>query len=343
MKALVKSKAEPGIWLEDVPEPSYGIDDVLIKVLKTGICGTDVHIYNWDSWAQKTIKPGTVAGHEFVGRVVAVGSNVTGHKVGDLVSAEGHIVCGHCRNCLAGRRHLCANTLGVGVNRDGAFAELVAVPAPNIWHCDPKVPLELYAIFDPLGNAAHTALSYDLVGEDVLITGAGPIGVAAVAMALKAGARFVVITDINDYRLGLADKMGATATVNVKNQDLKDVMKSLGMHEGFDVGLEMSGNPDGLRQMINTMAHGGKIAMLGIQSGETGVDWDAVVFKGLNIRGIYGRMFGETWYKLTQMIRSGMDLDSLITHRYSYKDFQKGFDVMRSGNSGKVILDWSEL
>jgi len=343
MKALVKSKAEPGIWLEDVPQPSYGIDDVLIKVLKTGICGTDVHIYNWDSWAQKTIKPGTVAGHEFVGRVVAVGSNVTGHKVGDLVSAEGHIVCGHCRNCLAGRRHLCANTLGVGVNRDGAFAEYVAVPAPNIWHCDPKVPLELYAIFDPLGNAAHTALSYDLVGEDVLITGAGPIGVAAVAMAFKAGARFVVITDINDYRLGLADKMGATATVNVKSQNLKEVMKSLGMHEGFDVGLEMSGNPDGLRQMIDTMAHGGKIAMLGIQSGETGVDWDAVVFKGLNIRGIYGRMFGETWYKLTQMIRSGMDLDSLITHRYSYKDFQKGFDVMRSGNSGKVILDWSEL
>jgi threonine 3-dehydrogenase len=343
MKALVKSRAEPGIWLEDVPEPGYGIDDVLIRVLKTGICGTDVHIYNWDSWAQKTIRPGTVAGHEFVGRIVAVGSNVQGHKVGDLVSAEGHIVCGHCRNCLAGRRHLCANTLGVGVNRDGAFAELIAVPAPNIWHCDPQVPLEIYAIYDPLGNAAHTTLSFDLVGEDVLITGAGPIGVSAVAMALKTGARFVVVTDINDYRLGLADKMGATAVVNVRNQDLREVMKSLGMTEGFDVGLEMSGNAQGLRQMIDTMAHGGKIAMLGIQSEETGIDWNAVVFKGLNIRGIYGRMFGETWYKLTSMIRSGMDLDSLITHRYSYRDFQRGFDVMRSGNSGKVILDWSEL
>jgi threonine 3-dehydrogenase len=343
MKALVKSKSEPGLWLQDVPKPEYGIDDVLIRVLKTGICGTDVHIYNWDDWAQKTIKPGTVIGHEFVGRIEAVGGNVHGCSVGDLVSAEGHIVCGHCRNCLAGRRHLCANTLGVGVNRDGAFAEYVAVPALNVWHCDPHVPLELYAIFDPLGNAAHTALSYDLVGEDVLITGAGPIGIAAVAMALKVGARFVVITDVNDYRLGLADKMGATATVNVQTQDLREVMQRLGMHEGFDVGLEMSGNPAGLRQMIDTMAHGGKIAMLGIQSGQPGIDWDAVVFKGLNIRGIYGRMFGETWYKLTQMIRSGMDIGRLITHRFSYKDYEKGFDVMRSGNSGKVILDWSEM
>jgi threonine 3-dehydrogenase len=268
---------------------------------------------------------------------------VHGHKVGDLVSAEGHIVCGHCRNCLAGRRHLCANTLGVGVNRDGAFAELVAVPQLNIWHCDSKVPLEIYAIYDPLGNAAHTALSYDVVGEDVLITGAGPIGVAAVPMALKSGARYVVVTDVNDYRLGLADKMGATATVNVARQDLREVMTSLGMQEGFDVGLEMSGNPAGLRQMIDSMAHGGKIAMLGIQSGETAIDWDAVVFKGLNIRGIYGRMFGETWYKLTSMIQSGMDIGRVITHRFSYKDFQQGFDVMRSGNSGKVILDWSEL
>jgi len=343
MKALVKSRAEPGLWLQDVPEPTYGIDDVLIKVLKTGICGTDVHIYNWDSWAQKTIKLGTVIGHEFVGKIAAVGSNVHGLNVGDVVSVEGHIVCGRCRNCLAGRRHLCANTLGVGVNRDGAFAEYVAVPALNVWHCDPKVPLEVYAIFDPLGNAAHTALSYDLVGEDVLITGAGPIGVSAVPMALKAGARFVVVTDVNDYRLGLADKLGATAVVNVASQDLRAVMNSLGMQEGFDVGLEMSGNPAGLRQMIDTMAHGGKIAMLGIQSGETAVDWDAVVFKGLNIRGIYGRMFGETWYKLTSMIRSGMDIGKVITHRFSYKDFQQGFDVMRSGNSGKVILDWSEL
>ncbi len=342
MKALVKSKAEMGLWLEEVPEPTYGIDDVLIKVLKTGICGTDVHIYNWDSWAQKTIKLGTVIGHEFVGRIAAVGSNVQGHKVGDMVSVEGHIVCGHCRNCLAGRRHLCANTLGVGVNRNGAFAELVAVPALNVWHCDPKVSPEIYAIFDPLGNAAHTALSYDLVGEDVLVTGAGPIGVAAVPMAIKAGARFVVVTDVNEYRLGLADKLGATAVVNVGKQDLREVMKSLGMQEGFDVGLEMSGNPQALRQMIDTMAHGGKIAMLGIQSGETAVDWDAVVFKSLNIRGIYGRMFGETWYKLTAMIRSGMDIGRVITHRFSYKDYEKGFDVMRSGNSGKVILDWSE-
>ncbi len=343
MKALVKSRAAEGIWLEDVPEPSFGIDDVLIKVLKTGICGTDVHIYNWDSWAQKTIKLGTVIGHEFVGRIVAVGSNVQGHKVGDLVSAEGHIVCGHCRNCLAGRRHLCANTLGVGVNRNGAFAELVAVPSLNIWHCNSQVPLEIYAIYDPLGNAAHTTLAFDLVGEDVLITGAGPIGVSAVAMALKVGARNVVATDINNYRLSLANNMGATAVVNVKTQDLHEVMKSLGMVEGFDVGLEMSGNPDGFRQMVDVMAHGGKIAMLGIQPEATGIDWNSVVFKGLNIRGIYGRMFGETWYKLTSMIQSGMDIGRVITHRFSYKEFQQGFDVMRTGHSGKVILDWSEL
>ncbi|MGA7712875.1 MAG: L-threonine 3-dehydrogenase [Rhizomicrobium sp.] len=343
MKALVKSKAEEGIWLQDVPEPTYGIDDVLIKVLKTGICGTDIHIYNWDAWAQKTIKIGTVTGHEFVGRVAAVGSNVKSHKIGDLVSAEGHIVCGYCRNCLAGRRHLCANTLGVGVNRNGAFAEYVVVPDMNMWSCDAKVPAELYAIYDPLGNAAHTALSFDLVGEDVLITGAGPIGAMAVMMAQKAGARYVVVTDINEYRLDLAKKMGATAVVNVKVDKLEEVMKSLGMQEGFDVGLEMSGNPAGLNQMIATMAHGGKIAMLGIQPEPTGIDWNSVVFKGLTIRGIYGRMFGETWYKLTSMIQSGMDISPIITHRFSYRDFQKGFDVMRSGNSGKVILDWSEL
>ncbi len=329
--------------MSDVPEPTCGIDDVLIRVLKTGICGTDVHIYNWDGWAQKTIVPGTIAGHEFVGRIVAVGNSVQGHKVGDLVSAEGHIICGHCRNCLAGRRHLCANTLGVGVNRHGAFAELVAVPALNIWHCDSKIPLDVYAIYDPLGNAAHTVLSFDLIGEDVLIAGAGPIGVSAVPMALKAGARYVVITDVNDYRLELAQKMGATAAVNVARQDLRDVMKTLGMQEGFDVGMEMSGNPEGLRQMIDAMAHGGKIAMLGIQPDETGVDWNQVVFKGLNIRGIYGRMFGETWYKLTSMIQSGMDINPVITHRFSYRDYEKGFEVMRSGQSGKVILDWSEI
>ena len=345
MKALVKSKAAEGIWLEDVPEPDYGVNDVLIKVLKTGICGTDVHIYNWDSWAQRTIKVPTVAGHEFVGRVVAVGSNVSQSSIkeGDLVSAEGHIVCGHCRNCLAGRRHLCANTLGVGVNRDGAFAEYVAVPAVNIWHCSQKIPLELYAIFDPLGNAAHTALSFDLVGEDVLITGAGPIGMMAVKMARFVGARHVVVTDVNDYRLGLAKSMGASAAVNVAKEDLQTVMSQLGMTEGFDVGLEMSGNPAGLKQMIEVMAHGGKIAMLGIQPAATGVDWDAVVFKGLTIKGIYGRLMFETWYKLQAMMESGMDIAPLITHRYHYTDFQKGFDVMRSGNSGKVVLDWETL
>jgi len=341
MKALVKSKAEKGLWLADVPEPAYGINDVLIKVLKTGICGTDVHIYNWDAWAQKTIKVPTVIGHEFVGTIAALGSNVPGLKVGDLVSAEGHIVCGHCRNCLAGRRHLCANTLGVGVNRDGAFAEYVAVPALNIWSCSPDIPKEYFAIFDPLGNAAHTALSFDLVGEDVLITGAGPIGIMAVAMAKRVGARHVVITDVNDYRLALAQKMGATAVVNVAKEELPAVMKQLHMTEGFDVGLEMSGNPAGLNMMIENMAHGGKIAMLGIQPEKTGIDWNAIVFKGLTVKGIYGRLMFETWYKLNSMLQTGMDIAPIITHRYDYKDFEKGFEVMRSGQSGKVILDWN--
>ena len=340
MKALVKAKAQEGIWLMDVPEPEYGPNDVLIKVLKTGICGTDIHIYNWDSWAQKTIKTPMTAGHEFVGRVVAVGNNVESVHVSDIVSAEGHIVCGVCRNCMAGRRHLCPNTQGVGVNRDGAFAELVAVPAVNVWHCSDKVPLEQYAIFDPLGNAAHTALTYDLVGEDVLITGAGPIGIMAVKMARQIGARHVVVTDINDYRLSLAKQMGASAAVNVSRENLKDVMHDLHMTEGFDVGLEMSGNPKGLTQMIESMANGGKIAMLGIQPAATGVDWDAVVFKGLTIKGIYGRLMFETWYKLQALIESGMDIAPIITHRFHYTDFQKGFDIMRSGNSGKVILDW---
>ncbi len=340
MKALVKARGEVGIWLMDVPEPSYGPNDVLIKVLKTGICGTDVHIYNWDSWAQKTIKTPMTAGHEFVGRVVAVGSNVHNVAEGDIVSAEGHIVCGTCRNCMAGRRHLCPNTLGVGVNRDGAFAEFVAVPAVNVWHCSDKIPREQYAIFDPLGNAAHTALTYDLVGEDVLITGAGPIGIMAVKMARQVGARHVVVTDVNDYRLSLAKAMGATAAVNVGSEKLSDVVTKLGMHEGFDVGLEMSGNPSALTQMIAAMANGGKIAMLGIQPAATGVDWDAVVFKGLTIKGIYGRLMFETWYKLQAMIESGMDIAPIITHRFHYTDFQKGFDIMRSGNSGKVVLDW---
>ncbi|MEJ0009663.1 MAG: L-threonine 3-dehydrogenase [Alphaproteobacteria bacterium] len=343
MKALVKSQAKEGIWLEDVPVPSYGIDDVLIRVLKTGICGTDVHIYNWDDWARKTIRTGTVAGHEFVGRIEKVGSNVHHHKPGDLVSAEGHIVCGHCRNCFAGKRHLCANTLGIGVNRDGAFAEYISVPSKNVWPCSPKIATELYAIFDPLGNAVHTALSFDLVGEDVLVTGAGPIGAMAVAVARKAGARHIVITDVNDYRLSLAAKLGATKAVNVGKEKLDAVMKELGMTEGFDVGLEMSGNPSGLNQMVGAVRHGGKIALLGIQPQGTGIDWDAVVFKGLTLKGIYGREMFETWYKMTALVESGMDIAPVITHRFSYKDFQQGFDVMRSGQSGKVILDWSEV
>ncbi|HEU5048460.1 MAG TPA: L-threonine 3-dehydrogenase [Rickettsiales bacterium] len=342
MKALVKSKAQEGLWLADVPVPAFGINDVLVKVLKTGICGTDLHIYNWDAWAQKTIQIPTVIGHEFVGRITEIGSNVTGFKVGDLVSAEGHIVCGHCRNCLAGRRHLCAHTLGIGVNRDGAFAEYVAVPAINVWPCSSTLPLEYFAIFDPLGNAAHTALSFDLIGEDVLITGAGPIGIMAALMARHAGARHIVITDINPYRLQLAQSVNVTAALNVAKDDIRDVMKKLHMTEGFDVGLEMSGNPQALNLMIESMAHGGKIAMLGIQPSNTGVDWDTVVFKGLTIKGIYGRQMFETWYKLTAMLQSGMDIAPVITHRFSYRDFQKGFDIMRKGESGKIILDWEE-
>lgn len=340
MKALVKTKPEPGIWLEDVPQPVCGVNDVLIRVLKTGICGTDVHIYNYDDWARKTLKLPLVAGHEFVGEITQVGSAVQGRKIGEIVSAEGHVVCGHCRNCLAGRRHLCPNTQGIGVNRNGAFAEFVAVPAVNVWPCNPDIPTELFAIFDPMGNAAHTALSFDLVGEDVLITGAGPIGAMAVAIAKHAGARHVVITDVNEYRLGLAREMGATRAVNVAQEKLADVMRELHMTEGFDVGLEMSGHPSGLRDMLSTMRAGGKIAMLGIQPENTGIDWDAVVFKGLTIKGIYGREMFETWYKLTAMIQSGLNIQPIITHRFSYKDFQEGFDVMRTGQSGKVVLEW---
>ncbi len=343
MKALVKSKTEQGLWLTDVPEPEHGINDVKIRVLKTGICGTDVHIYNWDEWAQKTITPGTVIGHEFVGEIAAVGSNVSGLKVGDIVSAEGHIVCGHCRNCLAGRRHLCAHTQGIGVNRDGAFAEFVTVPAINVWPCNPSISTDIFAIFDPLGNAMHVAGSFDLVGEDVLITGAGPIGIMALAMAHHMGARHVVITDVNEYRLNLARKLGATAAVNITKEDMREVMTRLHMTEGFDVGFEMSGHPDGLRQMIDLMVHGGKMALLGIQPKETGVDWDAVVFKGLTLKGIYGRQMFETWYKLTAMLQSGLDINPLITHRFSYKDYEEGFSVMRSGQSGKVVLDWSQI
>ena len=341
MKALVKLRPEPGIWLEDVPKPECGPNDVLIRVLKTGICGTDIHIYNYDDWAKKTLKLPLVAGHEFVGEVAEIGAHVKGFKKGDLVSAEGHIVCGHCRNCLAGRRHLCPNTVGIGVNRNGAFAEFVSVPAINVWPCDPNIPTELFAIFDPLGNAVHTMASFDVLGEDVLITGAGPIGVMAVKMCKHAGARHVVITDVNDYRLGLAKQMGATRAVNVANENLREVMNALGMTEGFDVGLEMSGAPAGLRTMLDTMRAGGKIAMLGIQPANTGIDWDAVVFKGLTIKGIYGREMFETWYKLTAMIQSGMDIAPIITHRFSYKDYREAFEIMRTGQSGKIVLDWT--
>ena len=341
MKAIVKKEPGKGLFLEDVPVPEYGINDVLIKVRKTGICGTDVHIYEWDAWAQKTIKPPMVIGHEFVGTIVEVGGNVHDFSPGDTVSGEGHIVCGRCRNCLAGRRHLCKATTGLGVNRDGAFAEYVAIPVTNVWHCSSKVPEEIYAYFDPLGNAAHTALSFDLLGEDVLVTGAGPIGMMAVAIARHAGARHVVITDVNDYRLQIAKRMGANLAINTKRESVADAKAKLGMLEGFDVGLEMSGNPQALKDMVANMAHGGKIALLGIQpSGDFGFDWNAVVFKGLFIKGIYGREMYETWYKATMMIESGMDVTPVVTHRFKAEDFEKGFEVILSGKSGKVILDW---
>jgi len=341
MKALVKSKAEPGLWLEEVPMPRIGINDILIGVVKTAICGTDVHIYNWDAWAQKTIRVPMAIGHEFVGRIVEIGSNVRDFAVGDLVSAEGHVVCGRCRNCLAGRRHLCTAPKGIGVNRDGAFAEYISVPVTNVWYCDTSIPTDVLSCFDPLGNAAHTALSFNLVGEDVLITGAGPIGCMAASIARKVGARHVVVTDVNPYRLELAKKMGATLTLDVRNGSLADAQKQLGMKEGFDVGMEMSGNPEALREMIANMAHGGKIALLGILP-RTEIEWDFVVFNGLTLKGIYGREMYETWYKVTMLIQGGLDLKPLITHRFHYTEFQKGFDAMRSGNSGKVVLTWHD-
>jgi threonine 3-dehydrogenase len=341
MKALVKAKSEPGLWLQDVPEPKCGINDVLIRVHKTGICGTDLHIYKWDAWAQKTIPVPMVVGHEFVGEVVQVGSNVNDFHLRDVVSAEGHVVCGRCRNCLAGRRHLCADTKGIGVNRPGAFAELISVPMTNVWHHQPGVNPEVASIFDPFGNAMHTALTFDVLGEDVLITGAGPIGCMAAAIVRHAGARYVVVTDVNDHRLALAKKMGANVTVNVANEKLKDVQARLGMHEGFDVGLEMSGSPAAFREMIDNMCHGGKIAMLGIPSEDIAIDWNKVVFNMLTIKGIYGREMYETWYKMTVMVQSGLDITPIITHRYDYTDFEKGFEAMKSGLSGKVILNWT--
>ncbi|MGB5986240.1 MAG: L-threonine 3-dehydrogenase [Desulfobacterales bacterium] len=342
MKALVKSRPEPGIWLEEVPVPEIGINDVLIKILKTAICGTDVHIYNWDAWAQRTIPVPMQVGHEFVGRIAAVGSNVHDFHPGDIVSGEGHLVCGHCRNCLAGRRHLCMNTSGVGVNRPGAYAEYLDIPVTNVWYCDPTIPLELLCCFDPLGNAVHTALSFDLLGEDVLITGAGPIGCMAAAIAKHAGARHVVVTDINPYRLKLAEKLGATLTLDVRTQSMAQAQQALGMKEGFDVGMEMSGSADALGQMLDNMCHGGKIALLGILPEQTAINWDRVVFNGLTLKGIYGREMYETWYKMTAMLQSGLEVSSIITHRFHYTDYQQAFEIMASGQSGKVILDWSE-
>ncbi|MES9899164.1 MAG: L-threonine 3-dehydrogenase [Sedimenticola sp.] len=340
MRALVKAKPEEGIWMEQVPVPSIGINDVLIKVKRTAICGTDIHIYNWDAWAQKTIPVPMVVGHEFVGEIVAVGDNVNDFRVGEIVSGEGHVVCGRCRNCMAGRRHLCAHTSGIGVNRQGAFAEYVALPMSNVWEHRPATDLDIAAVFDPFGNAVHTALKYDLVGEDVLITGAGPIGAMAAAVCRHAGARHVVITDINPYRLNLASRLGATRTVDVRSERLEDVQQELGMDEGFDIALEMSGNPSAFAAMLDNMCHGGKIAMLGLPSEEMTVDWNKVVFNMLTIKGIYGREMYETWYKMSVMIDSGLDISPIITHRFSADEFQQGFDVMRTGESGKVILDW---
>jgi threonine 3-dehydrogenase len=340
VKALVKSKAERGLWLEDVPEPVPGINDVLIKVKRTAICGTDLHIYKWDEWAQKTIPVPMVVGHEFVGEIVEVGENVNDYTPGMIVSGEGHIVCGRCRNCMAGRRHLCPFTSGVGVNRSGAFAEYIAIPNANVWHHADGIDLDVASIFDPFGNAVHTALQWDLVGEDVLITGAGPIGAMAAAVARHAGARHVVITDVNDYRLDLARQLGATRTVNVAKEKLPDVQKELGMTEGFDVGLEMSGNPSAFRDLLDNMAHGGKVSMLGIPEGEMAIDWNKVIFNMLTLKGIYGREIFETWYKMTVMVQSGLDLAPIITHRLPYRDFQQGFEAMLQGGTGKVVLNW---
>jgi len=340
MRAIAKLTPGPGLSLTEVPVPVPGVNDVLIKVKKTSICGTDVHIYNWDAWAEKTIKTPMVIGHEFVGTIESVGANVIGFQPGDLVDGEGHIVCGLCRNCLAGRRHLCKDTKGVGVNRDGAFAEYLCIPATNAVHVDPAIPLEVLSCFDPLGNATHTALQYDLVGEDVLITGAGPIGCMATAIAWQAGARKIVVTDVNPDRLALAARMGATRTVDVSKENLPDVQREIGMKEGFDVGLEMSGNPAALNTMIDNMAHGGRIALLGIMPGAAAVDWNKVVFNMLTIRGIYGREMYETWYKMTSLIQRGLDISPVITHRFPYAEFQTAFDLMRSGRSGKIILNW---
>lgn len=340
MKALVKAKREPGIWMEDVPVPEYGVNDVLIKIEKTAICGTDIHIYSWDDWAQATIPVPMTVGHEFYGKIVEVGSEVKGLKVGQRVSGEGHLTCGLCRNCRAGKRHYCRNTLGVGVNRPGCFAEYLSLPATNVLALPDDITGDQASILDPFGNATHCALAFNVVGEDVLITGAGPIGIMAVAVARFIGARHVVITDVNDHRLELARKMGATRAINVKYQPIREVMDELGMAEGFDVGLEMSGNPMALNDMVKSMNHGGSIAMLGIPPQETPMDWGQVIFKSLTVRGIYGREMFETWYKMIAMLQSGLDLSPVLTHHFPVADYQNAFQIMASGQSGKVILDW---
>jgi threonine 3-dehydrogenase len=341
MKALIKKEAKPGLWLEDVAEPKIGINDVLIRVDRTGICGTDLHVYEWDAWARRTIPVPLVVGHEFVGEVIEVGSNVADFHTGNIVSAEGHVVCGRCRNCLAGRRHLCKDTQGIGVNRPGAFAEYISVPMTNVWHHKDSIDRDVASIFDPFGNAVHTALTFDVLGEDVLITGAGPIGIMAAAVVKHAGARFVVITDLNEYRLDLARRMGATIALDVRKNSVREAQKQLGMKEGFDVGLEMSGNASAFREMIENMSHGGKIAMLGIPSTAIDINWNTVIFNMLTIKGIYGREMYETWYKMTVMLESGLDIKPVITHRHHYTEFEKGFEVMRAGQSGKVVLSWA--
>ena len=342
MRALVKDQAAPGLWMQDVPEPELGINDVLIEMKRTAICGTDMHIYNWDKWAQDTIPVPMVVGHEFVGEIVEVGANVNDFRPGQIVSGEGHVVCGRCRNCMAGRRHLCAHTSGIGVNRPGAFAQYLALPMSNVWEHNPGIDLDVAALFDPFGNAVHTALQYDLLGEDVLITGAGPIGAMAAAVCRHAGARHVVITDVIDKRLELAATLGATRTVNASRESLSAVQKELGMEEGFDVGLEMSGNAQAFNDLLENMCHGGKVAILGIPSQNTAIDWNKVIFNMLTLKGIYGREMYETWYKMSVMIDSGLDISPVITHRLGYREFQQGFDVMNSGEASKVVLNWEE-
>ncbi len=342
MKALVKKFPEKGLWIEEVPEPICGRNDVKIKIHKTAICGTDLHIYNWDTWSQNTIKTPLIIGHEYVGEIVEVGELVDNYRVGELVSGEGHIVCGKCRNCLSGNGHLCRETVGVGVNRDGAFAEYIVIPQQNVRRCEKNVPEEMYAIFDPFGNAVHTALSYNLVGEDVLITGAGPIGIMAAAVCKFVGARSVVITDVNDYRLSLAKKLGVKYAVNTAKESLDGVMNEIGIKEGFDIGLEMSGSEIALNTMIDALIHGGKIALLGILKNDSKVDWNKIIFNGLTLKGIYGRQMHETWYKMSAMLQGGLDISEIITHRYSIDDYELGFEAMNSGKSGKVILDWTK-